>query len=370
MSISPSAEKKTAALATAPLYSPYRLGSIILKNRIVMAPMTRSRATAEQVPMPIMAEYYSKRASAGLIISEGTGPSQDGTGYPRIPGLWNDEQVEAWKTVTAAVHAKGGVIFVQIMHTGRESHLANMAPGSEIVAPSAIAGEGQIHTDRLGMVPKPMPRALSLEEIAKVRAEHVSAAVNAIAAGFDGVELHAANGYLLEQFLNPASNQRTDAYGGTLENRNRYVIEVADAVAKAIGGDRVGIRLSPYGTNNGMTPFPEIDGQYLKLLARLAETGIEYIHLVDHSAMGAPPVPTALKEAMSKQWPHTFIASGGFDLEQANETLAAGRADLIAFGRPFLANPDLVERLARGIPLTAPDPSTFFTPGPNGYTDL
>ncbi|MBS2030511.1 MAG: alkene reductase [Deltaproteobacteria bacterium] len=356
-------------MSSLPLFSPLKLGRITLKNRAVMAPMTRSRATADHVPTPLMAEYYGQRAGAGLIVTEGIGPSPNGTGYARIPGLWSAEQVEAWKPVTAAVHARGGAIFAQLMHTGRESHPANLVAGAEVVAPSAVASPGEIQSDQLGKQPKPVPRALTLEELPATRAEFVTAAKNAIAAGFDGVELHGANGYLLEQFLNPISNTRTDAYGGTPENRNRFVIEVAKAVVEAIGGDRVGIRISPYGANGGMKPFPEIDAQYQKLAEGLADAGVEYLHLVDHSAMGGQAVPAPLKEWLSKHWPRTFIASGGFDGPKANQVLADDRADLVAFGRPFLSNPDLVIRLEKNLPLAPPDPKTFFTPGPKGYTD-
>jgi N-ethylmaleimide reductase len=350
------------------LFSPFSLGAITLKNRTVMAPMTRSRAEGN-VPNALMAEYYSQRAGAGLIITEGTSPSPNGLGYARIPGIFDEAQTDGWRGVTTAVHAAGGKIFVQLMHTGRVAHPSNLPSGAEILAPSAIATPGEMYTDQQGMQPHPLPRAMTTADLAKAREEYVRAAKNAVAAGFDGVELHGANGYLLEQFMSPNTNQRTDAYGGTIENRIRFVVEVARAVSEAIGGNRVGIRLSPYGANAGMTAYDETDATHLALVRALVETGIQYIHVVDHSAMGAPPVSASLKAALRKAWPRTFIASGGFDPATGEAALQEGKADLIAFGRPFLSNPDLVRRFEKGLPLNAPDFATFYTPGPKGYTD-
>ena len=226
-----------------------------------------------------------------------------------------------------------------------------------------------MYTDAQGMQPHPVPRAMTEADVRHAIEEYVQASRNAIAAGFDGVELHGANGYLIEQFLSPQTNQRTDAWGGSVEKRLGFVLEAAKAVAAAIGGARVGIRLSPYGVNAGMKPYPEIDETYTTLVPRLAATGIQYVHVVDHSAMGAPEVPETLKHALRQAWPRTFILAGGFDRASAEAALSDGRADLVAFGRPFLANPDLVARLERGLPLNAPDFATFYTPGPKGYTD-
>jgi N-ethylmaleimide reductase len=350
-------------------FAPTTLGARRLKNRLVMAPMTCSRASSGGVPNLLMAEYYGQRSDAGLIITEGTSPSPNGLGYARIPGIWSKDQVKGWQLVTQAVHARGGTIFVQLMHTGRVGHPLNLPPGGEVLAPSAVAVPGEIYTDAKGNQPYPVPRAMTDAEVRAAIGEYLSAARNAIQAGFDGVELHGANGYLLEQFISPHTNLRTDAWGGSIENRLRMVLEVAKATAGAIGGDRVGLRLSPYGANAGMTPYPEIDETYERLVRELVATGLQYVHLVDHSAMGAPPVPAALKLALRKAWPRTFILAGGFDRAGAEAALDEGRADLVAMGRPFISNPDLVTRLEHGLPLSAPTFATFYTPGPSGYTD-
>lgn len=350
------------------LFSPFSFGELTLRNRTVMAPMTRCRAEGN-VPNALMAEYYAQRASAGLIVTEGTSPSPNGLGYARIPGLFSKEQVAAWKVVTDAVRARGGHIFVQLMHTGRVGHPLNLPQGASLVAPSAVAAPGEMYTDQQGMQPHPVPRAMSPEDLANTKAEFVAAARNAVEAGFHGVELHGANGYLLEQFISPHTNRRTDEYGGSVANRIRFVVEVAAETAAAIGGNKVGIRLSPYGVNAGMAAYDETEATHMALVEALAATGIGYVHVVDHSAMGAPTVPASLKEAMRRAWPRTFIASGGFDRARAESVLQEGKADLVAFGRPFLANPDLLARLADDSPLNTPDPSTFYTPGAKGYTD-
>ena len=351
------------------LFAPTSLGTLSLTNHVVMAPMTRSRAPGN-VPNAMMAAYYGDRATVGLIITEGTSPSPDGLGYTRIPGAFSDAQREGWRLVADAVHAKGGKIFVQLMHTGRVAHPDNLPAGARVVAPSALAAPGQMHTDAHGNQDHPVPHALTTDELPGVIAEYVHAAKNLVAAGIDGVELHGANGYLLEQFLSPASNHRTDAYGGSVENRLRFVVEVADAVAKAIGGARVGIRLSPYGVNGGMeSTYEGIDAAYVQLTERLAATGIQYIHVVDHSAMGAPTVPASLKRAMRAAFPRTFILAGGFNKESAEVALTEGQADLIAIGRPLIANPDYVARVQKGVALAAVDFSTAYTPGEKGYTD-
>jgi N-ethylmaleimide reductase len=351
------------------LFAPATLGPLTLRNRLVMAPMTRNRAGQGNVPNDLMAEYYGQRASAGLILTEGVSPAPNGTGYPRIPGLWSAAQVAGWRKVTGAVHAKGGRIFAQLMHTGRVGHPANLPAGAEVVAPSPVALEGDLYTDAQGMQPHPVPREMTDADVQQAIGEFVQASRNAVAAGFDGVELHAANGYLIEQFLSPHTNRRTDAWGGSVEKRLAFALQTAKATAAAIGGERVGIRLSPHGVNAGMKPYPEIEETYTKLVERLAPMGLVYVHLVDHSAMGAPEVPESLKVALQRIWPRTFIRSGGYDRARAEADLRAGLCDLVAFGRPFLANPDLVTRLERGLPLNPPDFKTFYTPGPKGYTD-
>ncbi len=349
--------------------SRYQLGGIELKNKIVMAPMTRSRAIGN-VANALMAEYYGQRAAAGLIVTEGTSPSPNGLGYCRIPGIFSQEQVEGWRKVTDAVHAGGGRIFVQLMHTGRISHQANMPEGAVIMAPSAVKPAGQMFTDALGLQDFPVPKAMTAQDIDKTRQEYTSAAVNAVKAGFDGVELHGANGYLLEQFLSPVSNVRQDSYGGSIENRCRFVLEVAEAATGAIGRDKVGIRLSPYGVASDMHYYPEVDDTYKYLTERLNSLGIVYIHLVDHSSMGAPEVPPAIKKAIRDRLTGTLVASGGYTAERAESDLESGFANLVAFGKPFLVNPDLVDRLANGWPLSEDlDKDTLYTPGGKGYTD-
>jgi N-ethylmaleimide reductase len=350
------------------LFSPATLGSLTLANHIVMAPMTRSRAIGN-VPNELMAEYYAQRATAGLIITEGTSPSPNGLGYARIPGLFSDEQIAGWKLVTTAVHEKDGKIFVQLMHTGRVAHPANLPAGAKIVAPSAVTAQGQMWTDNEGMQPQPEPHALTAEELQTAKAEFVQAARNAIEAGFDGVELHGANGYLLEQFLHPVANQRTDEYGGSIEKRARFVLEVAAETAAAIGADKLGIRLSPYGVNGDMPLYDEIHDTYFYVAGKLHEIGLVYLHLVDHSGMGGPVVPPAMVAAIRKTFAGTLILSGSYDAVRAEEVLTNGLADLVAFGRPFIANPDLVARMQSGAPLAEADMAKLYTPGPDGFTD-
>jgi len=353
---------------TATLFTPTTLGKLQLKNRVVMAPMTRCRATGN-VPNELMAKYYALRADAGLLIAEGTSPSPNGLGYARIPGLFSADQVAGWRKVTDAVHAAGGKIFVQLMHTGRVSHPANMAAEARILAPSALAAPGEMWTDSNGMQPYPVPTAMSDDDIATTIGEYATACKNAIDAGFDGVELHAANGYLIDQFLNTATNQRTDRWGGNVENRIRFAVEVAKAAAAQIGAERIGMRISPYGVFNGAVPDPKMDALYLRLVEELNAVGLAYIHVVDHSSMGAPEVSPELKAKIRANFKGKYILSGGYDAARANADLDAQKGDLVAFGRPFISNPDLVAKLQSGAALTPPDMSTFYTPGEKGYTD-
>jgi N-ethylmaleimide reductase len=323
------------------LYTKAALGPLTLQNRLVMSPMTRNRAT-DNIPNALMAEYYAQRATAGLIITEGTSPSPNGLGYPRIPGIFSKAQVDGWKGIT---------------------------DGARMVAPSAVAAAGEMYTDAEGMKPHPAPQAMTEADIRSAIAEFAQAAKNAVAAGFDGIELHSANGYLLEQFIRPNTNQRTDAYGGPIENRSRFVLEAVETTTTAIGKDKVGIRLSPFGVFNDMPIYDAMEADYTYLAQQLNDRGLVYIHLVDHSPMGAPPVPDAMKAAFRKLFKWTLLLSGGYDAARAEIDLAAGKCDLIAVGRPFLANPDLVERWKIGAPVNAPDMDTFYTPGPKGYTD-
>ena len=352
------------------LYLPYNEKGLHLQNRIVLAPMTRSRASSDNVPTPIMATYYGQRNSGGLLITEGTSPSANGVGYPRIPGIYTEEQAKAWKPVTEAAQAGGAKIFVQLMHTGRIGHPANLPANARILAPSAIGHTEEMYTDSKGMQPMPVPTEMTKADIAEAVAEYANAAKLAIeVAGFDGVELHAANGYLIEQFLNPHANQRTDEYGGTVENRNRFALEVADAVIAAIGADKVGIRISPDGAFNGCTPFEGSVEQYEALVKALDEKGLIYWHIVNHEAMGAPKVNEAFFTIAKDYFKNTFILSGGFDAETAEAAIAHEKGDLVAFGRPYLANPDLPYRLEHKLALNAPDFGTFYLPGEKGYTD-
>ena len=350
------------------LFSEFKLGPITLKNRVVMAPMTRSRSP-NNVPGDIVAEYYAQRADAGLLITEGTSPSPDGVGYARIPGLYNDEQQAAWKKVTDAVHAKGGRIFVQLMHTGRTAHQANLPQGARVLGPSAIPNPGKMWTDALGEVPFEAPAPMTEADIEKALGEYVAASKRAIAAGFDGVELHGANGYLIDQFLNTVSNQRTDRWGGSVEGRVRFAAEAARRVAAAIGGERVGIRLSPAGGNGGMQPDADTANVYLQLMKELKAAGLVYVHVVDHSAIGSPKLDEALFKGMREAFGGTFIVVGNFDAARAEAALESKRGELTAFGRPFISNPDLVSKLKSGAELRRYDMKTFYTPGPVGYTD-
>ena len=350
------------------LFEKYTLGTMELSNRIVMAPMTRSRAIGN-IPNDLMAEYYAQRADAGLLITEGTAPSANGLGYARIPGIYTDAQVHGWKQVTDAVHAKGGKIFIQLMHTGRTSHPANMEEGTSIVSPSAITLNGEMYTDAQGPQPYPQPKEMTLEDIQQAQKEYLHASKNAIRAGFDGVELHGANGYLMDQFLNTASNKRTDEYGGSIENRSRFVLETARLVTDAIGADKTGIRLSPYGAFNDMEVSPDMDDLFEYLAAELGKLKLVYLHTVDHAAMGAPEVPAAIKAKIKAAFGGPIIASGGYDKAKAVDALNNGDGELVAFGRPYLANADLVNKMKHDLPLNAPDFGTFYTPGEKGYTD-
>lgn len=350
------------------LFTPSTLGNLALANKIVMAPMTRSRAIGN-VPNALMAEYYAQRASAGLIITEGTAPSANGLGYARIPGIYSAAQIAGWQLVTKAVHDNGGKIFIQLMHTGRISHVANMESSAKVIAPSAIVAPGEMWTDTQGMQAHSMPAAMTLEEVKAAVAEYVTASKNAIAAGFDGVEIHGANGYLIEQFINPATNQRSDEYGGSIENRSRFLLEIVKGAGEAIGFDKVGVRVSPYGVFNGIEPYDSVEETNQYIASQLNTLGAVYVHIVNHTSMGAPAVPQSVIDKIRNAFKGTLILSGGYDVARANADLASGAANLVAFGRSYISNPDLVTRLESGAELAAPDFNTFYTADEKGYTD-
>ena len=344
------------------LFAPVRLGALELKNRFVMAPMTRNRAGEGTAPTALVAEYYAQRAGAGLIITEGTQPSAVSQGYPNTPGLHTDAQVAGWRLVADAVHAREGRIFVQLMHVGRIGH--PVITGLQPVAPSAVTPDGEVFTQE-GMKPFTEPRALETVELPGVVAEFVDASRRALEAGLDGVELHSANGYLLHQFLADGTNQRTDGYGGSPENRARFVIEVATAVAAAIGADKVGIRVSPGGTFNDMAET-EVEQTYAALVEGLKPLGLAYLHITEGPE-------TTFGEALAKQFGGVVIASTAFtgdsSLATAQETIDTGHGDLFAIGRDYIANPDLVERLRTGAPLNEQRTELFYGGGAEGYTD-
>lgn len=344
----------------APLLSPVKIGSLPLKSRVVMAPMTRSRAGEGDAATPTVAEYYRQRASAGLIITEGSQVSAQGKGYPRTPGIFTVAQIAGWKRVTDAVHAQGGRIFLQLWHVGRLSHPLVQANGELPVAPSAIKPEGQLYTPE-GLKAYETPRALDIEEIPDVVADFRRGAENARLAGFDGVELHGANGYLIDQFLRDGSNQRTDAYGGSLENRARFLKEVVEAVIPVFGADRIGVRLSPLSGFSISDSNPQATFGYAAEM--LGRYGLAYLHVVQ---MGDAPFDFL---ELKRQFGGSYIANGGYDATRAAAAIRSGEADLVAFGVPFLANPDLVDRFMHGEALNEPDPSTFYQGEERGYTD-
>jgi N-ethylmaleimide reductase len=359
----------TAAVSEADiLFSPFQLGDLRLPNRIVMAPLTRSRATKETLaPNDLNAEYYRQRASAGLIISEATQITQEGQGYIWTPGIYSEAQIEGWKKVTDAVHAEGGLIFIQLWHVGRISHVSLQPGGGAPVAPSAIAAKAQtfLASGRADVSP---PRALRLDEIPRIVAEYKKAAENAKRAGFDGVEIHGANGYLIDQFLKDGTNKRTDSYGGPVENRTRFALEVADAVLSVWDKRRVGIRLSPVSPANDATDSAP-EKVFFPLVEELSRRGLAYIHVIEGATGGPRDIAPFDFVALRKAFSGAYIANNAYTRELAIETLGAGRADLIAFGKLFISNPDLVERLREDAPLNAPHQETFYGGDALGYTD-
>jgi 2,4-dienoyl-CoA reductase-like NADH-dependent reductase (Old Yellow Enzyme family) len=342
------------------LFDPLTVGDVTLKNRIVMAPLTRQRSGVERVPGPMVAEYYAQRASAGLILSEATSVTPLGVGYADTPGIWSDEQVEGWKLTTKAVHDAGGLIFLQLWHVGRISD-PSFLNGQPPVAPSAIAARGDVSLLRPKR-PYPVPRALSLDEIAEVVEAYRKGAENAKTAGFDGVELHGANGYLLDQFLQDSTNQRTDAYGGPIENRARLMLEAVDAAVSVFGPGRVGLHIAPRADSHDMGDS-DLLGTFSYVARAMRERGIAFIFAREHVA--ADSIGPQLKAAFGG----VYIANEKLTGETAQALLDAGHADAVSFGKDFISNPDLVERLRTGAPLTPWNLATFYTPGPEGYTD-
>lgn len=348
------------------LFTPVKIGEVELKNRIVMSPMTRARCGMDGVPGGLQALYYAQRASAGLIITEGTWPTMMGRGYRFSPGIENQAQTNGWKLVTDAVHIAGGRIFLQVWHAGRIAHSSFLPDRSIPIAPSAIAAEGTAHTDA-GIQPLETPRAIERDGIPGIVKQHTHAAVNAVAAGFDGVEIHAANGYLLDEFLRDRTNRRTDDYGGSKENRARLLLEIVDSVVSAIGAHRVGVRIGPQNT------FHDIDDSnpqalYLYVARELGARKLAYLHVIEGD-MSGKPAPSFDYRAIKDAFGGPYIANFQYDKQRAEVALANGSADLVSFGKPFIANPDLVLRLKLNAPLAAPAVQTLYGGGAAGYTD-
>jgi N-ethylmaleimide reductase len=361
-------QRETVHSPGSDLFEPVRLGACRLSNRIVMAPLTRSRADAEGVPTPLMAEYYAQRSTAGLIIAEASNISPQGRGYALTPGLYSAPQVAAWRLVTDAVHAKGGHIFVQLWHVGRISHPSLQPNGALPVAPSALMPKATSFTPT-GFQPCVTPRALAIGEIPAIVEQYRQAARNALDAGFDGVEIHAANGYLIEQFLRDSTNQRIDAYGGSRENRARFLLEVTKAVAAACGSGRVGIRLSPLSTVNDIAADSDPAATYCYVAEQLSRFKLAYVHVIEGVTQGAREVPGGFDlQNLRHKFQGPYIANNGYDLNLAIKAREHDLADLIAFGRLYISNPDLVERLRTGASLNVADQSTFFGGGAQGYT--
>ena len=349
------------------LFDPYTLGSLTLSNRIVMAPLTRNRAGERFVPSEFAATYYSQRASTGLLISEASQISQQGQGYQDTPGIYTQAQIDGWRQVTDAVHAKGGRIFLQLWHVGRVSHVDLQENGAAPVAPSALRPMTKVFVNN-SFVDVSEPRALDISELPGIVNDFRQAAANAIAAGFDGVEIHGANGYLLDQFVKDGANIRTDAYGGSIENRARLLLEVTAAVVAEVGAERTGIRISPVSPANGVSSS-EPQAQFDYIVDQLDALGIVYLHVVEGATGGPRDIAPFDFESLRQRFKNTYIANNGYDVSLATSQLNDNKADLIAFGRPFIGNPDLVERLQSAASLSAFDPATLYGGGAEGYID-
>ena len=354
-------------MSTSKLFDPYKLGPITLSNRAVMAPLTRNRALAGMVPNPLAVDYYGQRASAGLLVTEASQVSQQGQGYEDTPGIYSKEQIAGWKKVTDRVHERGGRIFIQLWHVGRISHVDLQVNGRAPVAPSAIRAKGKTFVNGT-FADVSEPRALALEEIPGIIESFKQGAANALEAGFDGVEIHGANGYLLDQFAKDGTNKRTDAYGGSIENRARLMLEVSKEVAAVAGPERTGIRISPVTPANDVSdsnPQPLFD----HIVDGLNALKLVYIHVIEGATGGPRDIAPFDYASLRKRFKQTYMANNGYDLALANKMLDSDAADLIAFGRPFISNPDLVERLKAGAPLNEWDKNTFYGGGAKGYTD-
>lgn len=352
------------------LFSPIRVGALNLPTRVVMAPMTRARAGEGGVPTPLMARYYAQRATAGLIVAEATQISGDAQGYLRTPGIYTDEHIAGWRQVTNAVHDAGGRIVLQLWHVGRVSHSDNRAPGTRSVGPSAIAPRIRIFTSK-GVQPAPVPHELSRLEIESIVQQYARAARNAIDAGFDGAEIHAGNGYLIDQFLHESSNQRSDAYGGSAANRSRVLWEVCEAVCLAIGCGRTGVRLSPLGVFNDVDD-PDPERLFDVAIRGLSKLQPAYLHVINPEVSGDRTVSSGAIDVARfsrERFDGRLMVAGGYDRESAERALSEGIADLIGFGRPYISNPDLAHRLRSGLNLAPADRATFYTEGERGYTD-
>lgn len=355
---------------TEKLFTPLQAGALHLPNRVVMAPLTRNRALPEgNVPSPLAPDYYRQRAGAGLIITEGTQISPTGQGYAWTPGIHSPAQLQGWRAVTDAVHAAGGTIVAQIWHVGRISHTSLQPGGAAPVGPSALPANSKTF-DGTGFVNTSAPRALALDEIPGIVADYARAARNAREAGFDGVEIHGANGYLIDQFLRPSANIRTDAYGGSVENRTRFLAEVVEAVAGAIGADRTGLRLSPFSPANDVVVDETAPETFARAIERISPLGLAFLHMVEGVTGGPRDLPEGASiEVLRGLFDGVYIANNGYDRRMAIDAVEAGRADAVAFGKLALANPDLVERLRRNATLNDADRNTFYGGGAEGYTD-
>jgi N-ethylmaleimide reductase len=386
-----STSQKTKKNASEKINTPVKIGSANLKNRFVMVSMNRCRAI-KNMPNMLMKEYYRQRTGAGLIITEGTAPSPCGLGYARMPGIFNMKQISEWEKITTAVHNEDAKIFIHLMHTGRISHPLNVPKEAQIIAPSSVKAEGQIWTDAEQMRDLPIPKEMNTKDLWQTKTDFVIAAKNAILAGFDGVELNAANGYLLEQFISPHSNKRKDEYAGNIENRCRFILEIADAISVAIGKEKTAVRLSPYGIANGMRDYYGIDATYKYLAEQLKSIGIAYLHLVnystaktqlkdaerlighghlvDYSATNVHAIPVDLKILIREIFKNSIVLSGNYNFEKAENDIQKGLCDLVAFGMPFINNPDLVDRYKNNWPLSETiKTELFYTDDEKGYTD-